>query len=480
MESIKPDQKYQTIVKLILVALLLGVVFILYTSRVKQQHPVSSQILLVTPQEVQSVSKNPSYQSVTGMLNLHHWVLDNGARVYFVPTPHLPMLDIDITFDAGSARDPQGKGGLSHLTNHLLIEGSQGLSADEIAIKLDELGVEFHTESHRDMALAHMRTLTDDKVLPKAVELLSVIMQKPDFPTDALSREKNNTQVALKHEKQSPGKVASRAFFEKLYQGNPYGQWKLGSDNEVSALTQADLQQFYKQYYTAQNAVFTLVGAVDLEQANAIVHQLAANLPQGKRAEKIPMPQALTVPVSDQIAFPSEQTHIVIGSLGMTRNDKDYYPLYVGNHILGGGSLTSRIFDIVRNQHGLAYSVYSYFIPMRATGPFIMSCQTKTEQAEKAQNLLIQTLSEFIQKGPTEDELQLAKQNLIGGYALDFDSNYSISRQVASLGFYDLPLNTFNEFKDNIDKLSVKDIQQAFSDKLSTDKLVILKVGSTA
>jgi zinc protease len=476
MDSIKPSQKYQAIAKLALLTMLAGIILLLWTNRNTINN--TSSIMLIKPQEVKSVLNNETYKKIDGMLNIHHWQLENGAKVYFVPTPHLPMLDVDVTFDAGSARNPKGKGGLSYLVSHLLAEGTGDLSADQVAIKLDELGVEFSSESHRDMAVVHLRTLTEADVLTKAIDIFSSILQSPSFPTESLEREKNNTLISLKYEKQSPGKVASRVFFETLYKDEPYGNWRLGNPEDIESITSSDLKQYHKAYYTAQNSVITLVGAIDIDSANNIAHQIAANLPQGEKAQKVPTPKALKGKLNQHVEFPSEQTHIMIGALGMSRDNSDYYPLYVGNHILGGGSLTSRVFEIVRNQNGLAYSVYSYFLPMSATGPFIMNCQTRNDQVQKAEDLLTSTLQDFIQKGPTPDELELAKKNLLGGYALDFDSNYSISRQIASMGFYDLPLDTFNLFKQKVEALSVDDIQQAFTRHLSTDNLLVVKVGA--
>lgn len=478
--ELKFEQKYQKRVKIVLGLLLLGAIYLLLMNRYTLLHAPKPDLKLFSlmPQEVAPVSQNASYQSIEGMLTLHHWNLENGARVYFVPTPSLPMLDIDITFDAGAARNPLGKGGLAYLCNHLLNEGAGELDAEQIAVRLDELGVEFHTESHRDMAVVHLRVLTEEKVLDPAVDLLSLILHAPQFPKDAVEREKNNTLVSLKYEKQSPGKVAGRVFFEKLYGKNPYAQSKLGSTEEIPNITQADLKAFHQRYYSAQNAVITLVGAIDLEKANLLANRIALNLPQGQRAAKISEPAQLAHLNELNINFPSEQTHIMMGSLGMTRDDPDYYPLYLGNHILGGGSLTSRVFEIVRNQNGLAYSVHSYFLPMRATGPFVMACQTRGDQASRAQKLLLKTLEEFIQNGPSDDELSLAKSNLTGGYALDFDTNYSIARQVSSLGFYDLPLDTFNTFKEKITNVSKQDIQKAFSKRIKTDNLLVVTVGS--
>jgi zinc protease len=192
----------------------------------------------------------------------------------------------------------------------------------------------------------------------------------------------------------------------------------------------------------------------------------------------LPKVEDLSTTQVNKINFPSSQTHILMGNPGVKQGDPDFYALYVGNHVLGGNGSVTRLFDVIRNKHGLAYSVYSYFGPMRERGPFVVGCQTRNDQADNALKLMENVLKDFITEGPNPKELEEAKQNLLGGYALQFDSNASICQQVASLAFYGLPLDYFNQFKVEIEKVTAEDVKKAFAKHVSPDKLAVVMVGS--
>ncbi|MGD9590893.1 MAG: M16 family metallopeptidase [Candidatus Berkiella sp.] len=419
------------------------------------------------------------YKTVKGVLNIQSWETDKGVRVYFSPVKTLPMVDIEVLFDAGAARN-EGKGGVAYLTNNLLSDGTATLSADQVAEHFDKVGAQFNAESQRDMALVHLRSLSDLAQLVPAVKTLAAILSAPSFPESGFKREQQNALSALKQQQQKPQNVATRAFFNLLYPKQPYSNWVLGDETSIKALTRKDVKEFYDKYYTAKNAVVAIVGDLTTQEADAIAQTLTNELPQGEKAPALEKVSDLKEKAIKKIDFPSSQTTILMGQPGIKRDDPDFYALMVGNHILGGNGSVTRIFDTIRNQHGLAYSAYSYFVPMHERGPFILGCQTRNEQAPKAQALMEGLLKDFIKDGPTYKELEQAKQNLMGGYALQFDSNASICHEIAAMGFYSLPLEYFNQYKEKISKLTTEDVKDAFQKRISPDKLVIVNVGGTA
>lgn len=422
--------------------------------------------------------KLKTYQAVTGILDLQHWVTDRGTQVYFVRTPTLPMVDIEVTFDAGAARN-ENKGGVAYLTNNLLADGTKDLTANEVAMNFDEVGAQYRAESHRDMAKIHLRSLSDPALLSKALKNLAAILSHANFPENGFKREQQKALSTLKQQGQLPEYVASRAFFSALYEHQPYANWMLGTEDSIKALTADDVRAFYQKYYVAKNAVVSIVGDVTAKEADGIAQMLTNQLPEGEKAPPLPAVVDLTKKIVKKVDFPSSQTHILIGEPGLKKNDPDYYALAAGNHILGGNGSVTRIFNTIRNQHGLAYSAYSYFTPMRERGPYVLGCQTRNDQADKAQEMMEALLKEFIAQGPTEKELAQAKQNLLGGYALQFDSNASICSEITTLGFYDLPLNHFNEYKTAVENLTIDNIKQAFQRRISPDKICIVRVGGT-
>lgn len=440
------------------------------------QSPQQGALLKMMGIKGETPSKLSSYQSVTGILDIQHWITKRGARVYFVPVSTLPMVDIQVVFDAGAARNGN-KGGLAYLTNLLLNDGAKGMSADQIAENFENVGAQYHAESQRDMSIVHVRSLSSAKELSTSVQLLADVLSFPTFGEGGFNRERKSMQAMLKQQAQLPQQVASRAFFSAIYPNEPYSNWVLGDEQSLKAMTVQDVKAFHQEYYVAKNMVITIVGDLTAEAASILVEAITQNLPEGQPAPPLPPVKNLEDRIVQKIRFPSSQTHILIGEPVIKRGDPDFYALYVGNHVLGGNGSVSRIFNIIRSQHGLAYSAYSYFLPMREKGPFIMGCQTRTDQAEKALLLIETLLKDFLAKGPTEEELAQAKMNLIGGYTLQFDNNAAICRQVGSLGFYDLPLDHFNHFKSAVEALTVWDIKQTFEKRISLKDIAIVMVG---
>ena len=407
---------------------------------------------------------------------IEHWTTANGARVYFVAAPELPMVDIRLIFDAAAARDGD-KAGTALLTNALLNEGTPAMNADQIAARFDSLGAQFGGAALKDMAVVTLRSLTDPKLLDPAVETLAAVVTKPTFPETSLERERKRLLVALQGKKQSPGALADEAFFKAIYGDHPYAHDPSGTEESIPTITRQDLIDFHKRYYVASNAVIAIVGALDRAGAETLANAVIGQLPKGEPAPALPQVQPLSKAKEINTPFPSSQTHLLIGQPGMKRGDPDYFPLYVGNHILGGSGLVSRLSEEVREKRGLSYSTYSYFSPMRQLGPFQMGLQTRNDQAEEARRVMMETLEQFIAEGPTEEELTAAKQNLTGGFALQLDSNKKIAQYVAMIGFYGLPLDYLDTLLGKIEAVTIDQIKDAFNRRLQPDRMVTVMVG---
>lgn len=416
-------------------------------------------------------------QSVSGVLDIQHWTTIKGMPVYFVRTPNLPMFDLQITFDAGSARDGD-QNGLASLTNMLLSEGTMQLDADMVAQQFEEVGAEFSVASYRDMATVSIRSLNQADIVTSVLNTLVQVISKPAFLEAGFKREQTQLLMSLKYEAQRPDKLAQKLFFSRLYPDHPYANWESGQAQTVQKLTSADVKAFYKKYYVANNAMITIVGALTFEQARSMAEKISDALETGERAAALPVVNDLVQATTpEKVRFPSEQTHIMVGSPGMKRDDPDFFTLLVGNHILGGNSTVTRIFNEIRHKRGLAYDAHSYFMPMRERGPFIIGLQTKTDQTQEAFKILQSTVKDFVKKGPTIQEVEDAKLNIIGGYPLLFDSNKAIAANLTILGFYNLPLNYFDTYKKNIEKVSPSSVQEAFNRRIHPDKMVVVMVG---
>ena len=408
--------------------------------------------------------------------DIQTWQSEKGASVYFVAATELPIVDIQIIFDAGSARNGN-KAGLAGLTNGLLDEGAGGLTANQISQGFDKLGANYGASAGYDSAMVSLRSLSEPAILAPALENLARVLVKPDFPEDALLRQKNRTLVGIRSKQQSPGALANDAFFAEVFKGHPYAVPSSGTEESVSALQRSDVVDFHKDYYVTKNATVAIVGNLTKKQAKLMVEKLLKDLPAGKKPQSIPAVQVLEEAAIIQIDHPSTQTHVLLGQTGLKRGDPDYFPLYVGNHVLGGGGMVSRLFEEIREKRGLSYSANSYFSPMREKGPFKASLQTRTDQTEEALSVLQEQLKLFIDNGPTEAELEASKKNITGGFPLRLSSNSKIIGYIAMIGFYDLPKDYLETFNARVNAVTVDQIKDAFKRRLSPDKFVTVMVG---
>ena len=415
-------------------------------------------------------------QPLLAGIKIQHWTTENGARVYFVAAPELPIVDTQIIFNAGAARD-QDKAGTAVLTNALLSEGAGELTANQISERFDELGARFGSTAQRDMANLSLRSLSEEDVLSPALQTLSLLLSQPTFPKEAFERERKRMLVGIQQRKQSPGALADEAFYKAVFKSHPYAVMPSGYEDTVESLTIDDLKAFYKRYYVASNAIIAIVGNLDRAKAEQVAMEIVGKLPKGEPAKKLPEVAAIPQPTTINVEHPSAQTHILLGQPGMKRGDPDYFTLYVGNHMLGGSGLIARLSNEIREKRGLAYSSYSYFLPMQQYGPFQIGLQTRTDQAQEALKVAHETVKEFIEKGPTEEELIASKKNITGGFALRISSNKKILGYIGMIGFYGLPLDYLDTFNDKISAVTVADIQDAFKRRVNPDKMVTILVG---
>ena len=410
---------------------------------------------------------------------IQHWHTGNGVRVLFVETHELPMVDIKVVFDAGSARDG-GKAGLARLTSTLLNEGAGDLSVDQIARRFEGVGAQYSVSSQRDYATVGLRSLTDPHLLNPAVETLATVLHEPTFPAVAFDRERKRMLVDLQQQQESLQDIAERRFYAALYGDHPYATPPSGTKDALQTLSRDDVVGFYRQYYVAANALVVIVGDLDRGKATHLADAVVGKLPEGGAPAPIPKAEDLSSSDTVRVDHPSTQTHVMSGQVGITHADKDYFPLYVGNHILGGNGLVSRLSEEIREKRGLSYYAFSYFEPMRARGPFVMGLQTRNNQVESAVDVMNKTLAGFVAHGPTAKELKESKQNITGGFPLRIDSNGKIAGYLTFIGFYGLPLDYLNTFNKHVQQVTLAQIRHAFQHHVHPDKRLTVIVGGGA
>ena len=425
---------------------------------------------------------------------IQRWTQPSGVQVYLVESHQIPMVDMQIDFDAGSRRDPRDKAGLASVTAGMTSKGVLASRAGAVAMAepaLDEnglseawvdLGASFGASAGSDRMSFSLRSLTYPDLLPKAAHLASRQLGEPSFPADVWLRERERMNAALKESNTRPGTVAGKAFALAVYGQHPYGYEM--SENTLSHIDVADMKSLYASLITPCRAKVSIVGAVTRAQADTLVGQLFARLQAGPAAVCAPLPAvpevaALAAPDDERINFDSAQAHVLLGQPGYKRDDPDFFALTVGNYILGGGGFVSRLTSEVREKRGLSYSVYSYFSPGLHAGAFTIGLQTRPDQARQALAVSREVLARFVQEGPTQAELDAAKSNLVGGFPLLIDSNRKLLGNVANIAWNKLPLDYLDSWTQQVEKVTLADVRAAFARKLQPDKMVTVVVGAS-
>ncbi|MDT7518185.1 pitrilysin family protein [Rhodoferax sp. TBRC 17660] len=415
---------------------------------------------------------------------IQHWTQPQGARVYLVESPAIPMVDVQIDLDAGSRRDPADQPGLANL---MATSTSNGVRASHAGPALDEnqlseawadLGASFGGSASADRMSFALRSLTYPDILDQAVALAARQIGEPAFPEAPWLRDRPKLIASLKEANTRPATLAARALNRAVYGNHPYGY----EPTEASLLRThvQHMRDLHARVLRACAVQVSIVGALNRTQADALVTKLLARLPQAGCVKPPPVPevQPLAAASDQRIAFASAQAHVLVGQPGFKRNDPDFFALTVGNHILGGGGFTARLTEEVREKRGLTYSVYSFFAPGLHAGAFTVGLQTRPDQAEQALALVREVLSRFVAQGPSDKELQAAKDNLMGGFALRIDSNKKLLDNVANIAWNRLPLDYLDTWTQQIDKLTAADVRAAMARVLQPDRMSTVVLGA--
>lgn len=410
-------------------------------------------------------------------VDIQTWQTANGAKVLYVHAPELPMVDIELRFDAGSARDVN-QYGLASMTANLI--GTQTPNWDENALaeKFSALGSKFGQSVGKDSASLSFRSLTRSDILNPGFDLFVEVSTQAQFNPTIVAREKARLTVALKQKQSRPRALIQDALWVELYGDHPYGHPVSGQVETVEAISAEHLNDFYQQYYVAANAQVTIVGAVSRSEAQQMAEQLTRPLASGKAPKPLPQPSGLTTDSQKHIPFKATQTQYRLAQLGVKRGDSDYYALFLGNHLLGGSGFGSLLMEEVREKRGLVYGVSSGFYPMKVPGPFLIRLSTKNASLAEADQVVKATLDDFI-KGFSDEKLAAIKSNLVGGFPLRIDSNAKILGYVSMIGFYDLPLDYLEQFPAKMAALDKDAVLAAWQKRIHPDAMLTLTLGKS-
>jgi zinc protease len=416
---------------------------------------------------------------------IEHWTLPSGAKVYLATTDALPIVDVQIDFDAGSRRDPPAQSGLAGVTAGMVEKGVRANGSDPamdqnaLGEAWADLGASFDASAGSDRMSFSLRTLSEPALLGKAVQLAAREIGEPAFPEDVWQRERERLNASIREANTKPATLAARTFAQLVYGDHPYGLDT--TEATLARIDTAAMRQHYGQLIQPCRAKLSIVGAVTRAQAETIANTLLSRLPTPASGCAALPPVSEVAPLAAakdvRLPFESAQAHVWIGQPGYARRDPDHFALTVGNYILGGGGFVSRLTEEVREKRGLAYSVYSTFSPGLHAGSFRIGFQTRPDQAADAVKVSREVLASFVAEGPTAAELKAAKDNLIGGFPLLLDSNRKLLGNVSNIAWNDLPLDYLETWTARMNAVTAADVKAAFARKLQPDRMVTVVVG---
>ena len=411
-------------------------------------------------------------------LDIQRWRTAEGTTVLLVERHENPIVDISVQFPAaGSIADPQGKNGLADFAAGLLTTGTKKHDEENFNKRINDLAAQLESDNDRESSSLILRSLSRPATLRQAGELMQQALSQPRYDAEVFRRTRQQAELALRQNESQPGYIAMRESVKLDYPQHPYSAAAYTSVQSLQAVSLDDVKTFHRNQYAKEGAVVALVGDLNRQQADRLVGKLLKGLPEkAQTAAKVP-------PVNEQagrradIPFASEQAQVVMSMPLISRNDPDYYALVAGNYILGGGGFDSRLMKTLRDEHGYVYGVSSNLMPQREKGRFVIQFATQKSQAPKALEAAESVLRRFIAEGPTEAELQQAKDNIIGSFPLRFDTNQKLLGYLGMIGLYDLPSDWMEQYPKKIEALTVDDVKKAWQRRVKPENLNTVVVG---
>ena len=416
---------------------------------------------------------------------IEHFKTTAGVPVSFVRATTLPIVDIDLRFNAGSARDGNIRSngfGIANMTATMLTQGTENLSEDDFTRAVETLGINLNSRAYKDMFIVSLRSLSDDEHLLPAIDLMTQMLTQPNFDQSILARNKARLLVGLQQQKQDPNSLASLAFDKALYGNHPYAHPSSGTLETVPSIEKKDLTDFQNRYLVAANASLAMTGNLTLAQAKKLAEDITANLPKGVAADALPEPKPLTQAQHIHIPFPSTQTTVLMGQLGSKRAtdpqaQQQQTNFAIGNEVLAGGNFNARLMTEIRQNLGYTYGISGSMSPMLARGPYQIGFSTRNDKARDAIDASLAVIDDTLDSGITNNELRLTTDNMKNSFPMGFASNAGINGLLGMMNFYQLPDDYLTNYITRIDNVELSGVNQTMRDTLNPDKFLIVTVG---
>ena len=397
-----------------------------------------------------------------------------GLAAWLVEEHGNPVMALRFSFEGGNAQDPEGKDGLANFMTAMMDEGAGDIKSGEFQERMEDIAMRMSYDDGRDSFYGNFETLTMHR--EKAVELLRLAINKPRFDTDAVDRIRKQLQANLVYSARDPEKVSGKEWNARAFPGHAYGRPAQGTEATLASITGADLETFRKKNFAKSNLKIVAVGDITAAELGKLIDTLFGDLPANADLKPIPAVK-LTAGKQELIEMDVPQSVATFGAPAMARKDPDFMTAFVLNQLVGGGGFASRLMEEVREKRGLAYSVYSYILPMRQSSMLIGGVATKTESIDESLRVIRGEFKRIAEEGPTETELKNAKSYLTGSYALRFDSNSKIATQLLGLLEEGFGTDYIEKRNSLVDAVTMEDAKRVAKTLFDEKNLIITVVG---
>lgn len=408
-------------------------------------------------------------------LDVKRDALDNGLTLMVVERHNLPVVTVTLGIKAGSLIEPEEKPGLANLTASLLTEGTTNRTGRQISEEIEFVGGSLGAGGGSDYITVHLSVLKKD--LSLGFDLLSDIILNPAFPEDELTKKIKRIKGSLKASEENPGFVASRAFIKEIFGNHPYGRLVQGSEESLDVIRRDDLAVFHNSYYTPDNSILSVVGDITSDEVKALIEKHFS----AWKPENITSPPIMELPEANKrntIVIDKEltQANIMLGHLGVSRSNPDYYSVSVMNYILGGGGFESRLMQNIREEKGLAYDISSFFSANKTGGAFEVSLQTKNESANQAIEEILKEIRKIRSGTVTDKELSDTKAFLTGSFPMRIETGARIANFLIAVEYYGLGMGYVDEYPAYINGVTKEDVLRVAKKYLDPENYILVVV----
>lgn len=399
-------------------------------------------------------------------------ILPNGIRVISETIPYVKSVSIGAWLATGARYEEEYDHGVSHFIEHLMFKGTARRSAKDIAELVDSVGGQLNAFTAKECTCYYLKVL--DSHADLAMDIVSDMLLASQFTAEDIERERQVVLEEVHMYEDSPDELVHDLYLDTIWPLHPLGRNILGTTDSIEQFSRDSVMKYYQDFYTPDNLVIAAAGNINHEQLVSLAQQYFHDFTGKKRNMQLKAP-AFT-PSRRIISKDSEQVHICLGTPGVPQDSPEIYPVYIFNNILGGG-ISSKLFQTIREDRGLVYSIYSYQNSYKDAGLLTVYAGTRPGNINQVTELIMDTLREFKTKGMTEQDLIKSKEQIKASLLLGLESS---SSRMSRIGKLEITLGKFmplEEIVTKIDQVSLADVNRIIDQMLATEKLCFTALG---